>query len=137
LDNESIKSLFLGIDHTAIVVSNSDISRAFYCDRLGMKLEQESLNLGIEQERLSGIASAEVKISSLKALADLGFGMGIELLEYLKPNGGRSIALDTCGNDLWYWQTAIAIDVISDSEFNQYLLQDPDGHKLNLFCEGK
>ena len=128
--DESIESLFLGIDHTAIVVSNSDISRAFYCDRLGMKLEQESFNLGIEQERLSGIAGAEVKISSLKASADSGFGMGIELLEYLMPNGGRPISLDTCGNDLWYWQTAIATDIISDSEFNQYLLQDPDGHKI-------
>ncbi len=130
LIDESIESLFLGIDHTAIVVSNTDISRAFYCDRLGMKLEQESLNLGIEQERLSGIAGAEVKISSLKASADSGFRMGIELLEYLKPNTGRPIPLDTCGNDLWYWQTAIATDIISDSEFNQYLLQDPDGHKI-------
>jgi len=130
LIDESIESLFLGIDHTAIVVSNTDISRAFYCDRLGMKLEQESLNLGIEQERLSGIAGAEVKISSLKASADSGFGMGIELLEYLKPNTGRPIPLDTCGNDLWYWQTAIATDIILDSEFNQSLLQDPDGHRI-------
>lgn len=128
--DESIESLFLGIDHTAIVVSNTDISRAFYCDRLGMKLEQESLNLGIEQERLSGIAGAEVKVSSLKASADSGFGMGIELLEYLKPNGGRPIPLDTYRNDLWYWQTAISTDIISDSELYQHLLQDPDGHKI-------
>jgi len=140
LSGESIESLFLGIDHTAIVVSNTDMSRAFYVDRLGIKLEQEGLNLGIEQERLSGIAGAEVKISSLKGLkpsADSGFGMGIELLEYLKPNHGRSIPLDTCGNDLWCWQTAISIDIISDSEFDRYLLQDPDGHKLNLFWERK
>jgi hypothetical protein len=56
--------------------------------------------------------------------------MGIELLEYLKPKDGRPIPLDTCGNDLWYWQTAIATGVISDSEFDQYLLQDPDRHKI-------
>jgi len=52
------------------------------------------------------------------------------LLEYLKPKGGRPIPLDTCGNDLWYWQTTIATKIILDSEFNQSLLQDPDGHKI-------
>jgi len=50
---------------------------------------------------LSGIAGTDVKIISLRASEDSGFGMGIELLEYLKPNSGRSIPLDTCGNDLW------------------------------------
>ena len=56
--------------------------------------------------------------------------MGIELLGYLNPNGGRSIPLDTCRNDLWYWQTAISTDIISDSELYQHLLQDPDGRKI-------
>jgi hypothetical protein len=79
---------------------------------------------------LSGITGADVKISSLKASEDSGFGMGIELLEYLKPNSGRSIPLDTCGNDSWCWQTAISTDIISYSEFDRYLLQDPDGHKI-------
>jgi len=79
---------------------------------------------------LSGIAGTDVKIISLRASEDSGFGMGIELLEYLKPNSGRSIPLDTCGNDSWCWQTAISTDIISDSELYQHLLQDPDGHKI-------
>jgi len=32
---------------------------------------------------------------------------------------------------------AISTDIILNSEFDRYLLQDPDGHKLNLFCERK
>src|SRR5262249_30083052 len=36
--------LFLGIDHTAIVVSDTDRSLAFYRDRLGMKIAGASEN---------------------------------------------------------------------------------------------
>ena len=75
-------ALFLGIDHTAIVVADTAASRAFYCDLLGMELKQTSENFGSEQELLSGIAGVKVRISSLSAPV----GMGIELLEYLEPN---------------------------------------------------
>ena len=120
----STESLFLGIDHTAIVVANTAASRTFYCDRLGMTLQQESLNFGLEQARLSGISGVQVRISSLKTPA----GLGIELLEYVEPNDGRPIPSNTCANDLWFWQTAIAIEnVIQDT-----LIQDPDGHALRL-----
>ncbi len=149
----SAGSLFLGIDHTAIVVANTAASRAFYCDRLGMKLQQESQNSGPEQERLSGIAEVQVQISSLKAPA----GLGIELLEYVQPNHGRPIPTDTRANDLWFWQTTIVVeDVIAKGRqrqaaqfqlvspevipvsgsalgFNQgFLIQDPDGHTIRL-----
>ena len=146
----STEPLFLGIDHTAIVVANSASSRAFYCDRLGMKLQQESQNSGLEQERLSGISGAQVHISSLKAPA----GLGIELLEYGSPNHGRPMPKDTHANDLWFWQTAIAVEdaiatvqqlqatqsqlfsseLISASEFDQgFLIQDPDGHIMWIY----
>jgi catechol 2,3-dioxygenase-like lactoylglutathione lyase family enzyme len=82
-------SLFLGIDRTAIVVDNTAISLAFYCDLLGMKLQQKSENFGSEQEELSGVSDAKVKISSLKASA----GLGVELLEYIEPDDGRPIPL--------------------------------------------
>src|SRR5262249_3167113 len=42
------EKLFLGIDHTAIVVSNTDQSLAFYRDVLGMRVAGESDNYGIE-----------------------------------------------------------------------------------------
>ena len=43
--------LFLGIDHTAIVISNTDASLKFYRG-LGMQVAGESENYGPEQERL-------------------------------------------------------------------------------------
>jgi catechol 2,3-dioxygenase-like lactoylglutathione lyase family enzyme len=126
----STESLFLGIDHTAIVVANTAASRAFYCDRLGMTLQQESQNFGLEQEHLSGISGVQVQISSLRAPA----GLGIELLEYVEANhDGLPIPTNTHANDLWFWQTAIAIE---DLEFNHnILIQDPDGHTIRLVTQ--
>ncbi len=123
---DSTELLFLGIDHTAIVVANTAASLAFYCDRLGMKLQQQSQNFGLEQERLSGISGVQVQISSLKAPT----GLGIELLEYKLPNHGRQIPVDTQANDLWCWQTMITIeDAIAKQ---QLIIQDPDGHSIQL-----
>jgi catechol 2,3-dioxygenase-like lactoylglutathione lyase family enzyme len=132
-------SCFLGIDHTAVVVANTTASRAFYCDTLGLELQQESKNLGLEQERLSGTAKARVRISRLQASE----GMGIELLEYLEPNDGRPMPSDTHANDLWFWQTAIAVEpALEPMPSGQNvaalpigpdrLLQDPDGHTVWL-----
>jgi catechol 2,3-dioxygenase-like lactoylglutathione lyase family enzyme len=147
------KLLFIGIDHTAIVVANTAISLAFYCDLLGMKLQQQSLNSGSEQADLSGVAHAKVKISSLKAAA----GLGIELLEYIEPDTGRPIPIDTRPNDLWCCQTMITLQdsiskfqqlqvtrlplvptiasLASKSDLGQTqgcLIQDPDRHIINL-----
>src|SRR6266498_1385394 len=43
--------LFLGIDHTAIVVRDTDASLRFYRDLLGLRVVGESENWGPEQER--------------------------------------------------------------------------------------
>ena len=144
-------SIFVGIDHTAIVIANTAISLAFYCDLLGMELQQQSENFGLEQANLSGISDPKVKISSLKASA----GLGIELLEYLEPDNGRLMPTDTLPNDLWCWQTMVTwqdpisnfqqLEAIqfpfnstvnpgsnSDLESSQcYPIQDPDGHIIN------
>lgn len=47
--------LFLGIDHTAIAVSNTAVSLKFYRDVLGLKLAGESMNAGTEQEHLNNV----------------------------------------------------------------------------------
>jgi len=145
--------LFLGIDHTAIVIGDTAASRTFYCDLLVLELKQESENFGFEQELLSGIADVKVRISSLTASA----GVGIELLEYLDPTDGRSIPTDTESNDLWCCQTKIvvadAMETVrqltaahfplvstevslsntSTLEFDrQFLVRDPDGHTIRL-----
>src|SRR5215469_6144585 len=71
--------LFLGIDHTAIAVDDTEASLHFYRDLLGMRIVGESENYGAEQEHLSNVFGAHLRITSLRA----GAGPGVELLEYL------------------------------------------------------
>src|SRR6185312_9204229 len=79
--------LFLGIDHTAIVVSDTDKSLAFYRDLLGLRVAGESENYGIEQEHLNQVFGARLNITALRAEQ----GPGIEFLEYITPAGGRPL----------------------------------------------
>lgn len=96
-------ALFLGIDHTAIVVGDTDTSLAYYRDELGMRVAGESENLGDEQEHLNSVFGARLRITALRAAS----GPGIELLEYLTPRDGRSPPPDSRPNDLWHWRVAI------------------------------
>ena len=98
--------LFLGIDHTAIVVSDTERSLKFYRDILGMRLAGESENYGTEQEHLNNIFGARLRISGLRASA----GPGVEFLDYLTPRDGRPAPGDSKANDLWHWQTKLATD---------------------------
>lgn len=95
--------LFLGIDHTAIVVSNTEKSLKFYRDVLGLRVVGASQNSGPEQEHLNNVSGARLRITSLRAST----GPGIEFLEYLSPRNGRPRPADTHANDLWYWQTRL------------------------------
>jgi catechol 2,3-dioxygenase-like lactoylglutathione lyase family enzyme len=72
--------LFLGIDHSAIAVRNTAASTRFY-EALGFAVRGRSDNVGREQERLSGIAHAHVRITGLRFAG----APGIEFLEYLTP----------------------------------------------------
>ena len=103
--------LFLGIDHTAIVVSNTKNSLQYYRDLLGLKLAGESMNSGTEQEHLNNVAGARLHISGLRA----GAGPGIEFLEYLAPRDGRPAPMDSRTNDLWHWQTILTTDNATDT----------------------
>jgi catechol 2,3-dioxygenase-like lactoylglutathione lyase family enzyme len=138
--------LFLGIDHTAIAVGNTDASLAFYRDRLGMRVAGASENYGDEQEHLNNVFGARLRITSLRA----AHGPGIELLEYLTPRTGRKIPEDAHANDLAHWETMVGQNDVnaSWSFFSQYhyklissnverigdesgfLFADPDGHVL-------
>jgi catechol 2,3-dioxygenase-like lactoylglutathione lyase family enzyme len=99
------ESLFLGIDHTAIVVDNTDASLAFYRDVLGFRVAGESLNFGAEQEHLNNVRGARLRITGLRASA----GPGVEFLEYLAPTDGRPFPADEQANDLVHWQTTILV----------------------------
>ena len=95
--------LFLGIDHTAIVVDDTEQSLRFYRDLLGMTIVGESENYEIEQEHLNNVFGARLRITTLHAAA----GPGIELLEYLAPRDGRPAPADLKANDLSHWQTTL------------------------------
>jgi catechol 2,3-dioxygenase-like lactoylglutathione lyase family enzyme len=95
--------LFLGIDHTAIVVGDTEDSLKFYRDTLGMHIAGESENYGTEQEHLNNVFGAHLRITSLRSAA----GPGIELLEYLTPRDGRAMPADSHTDDLWSWQTTV------------------------------
>ncbi len=143
--------LFLGIDHTAVVVSNTRHSLKFYRDLLGLRVVGESMNYGIEQERLNNVMGARLHISGLRARS----GPGVEFLDYLSPKNGRAAPTDTRANDLWHWQTilrtsnaamaaqkirAVGGRVISPNVVKipdkslgfakGFLARDPDGHGL-------
>jgi catechol 2,3-dioxygenase-like lactoylglutathione lyase family enzyme len=102
--HRSCDKLFLGIDHTAIVISDTEASLKFYRDVLGFELAGESENFGPEQERLNSVFGARLRISSLRAAA----GPSIEFLEYLAPRDGRPYPLDEKPNDLIHWHTRLA-----------------------------
>ncbi len=95
--------LFLGIDHTAITVRDTEDSLRFYRDALGMKVAGESENYGVEQEHLNNVFGARLRITALRAAG----GPGIELLQYLAPPDGRPFPLDRRANDQFHWQTLV------------------------------
>ncbi|NOT55491.1 MAG: glyoxalase, partial [Deltaproteobacteria bacterium] len=95
--------LFLGIDHTAIVVADTDASLKFYRDLLGLRIAGTSENHGPEQEHLNNVFGARLRITALRAAE----GPGIEFLEYLAPRDGRPYPEDARANDLLHWQTTL------------------------------
>jgi len=101
------KDLFLGIDHTAIAVSDTESSLKFYRDLLQMKVLGESLNMGVEQERLDNVSGARVRITGLRSGES---PPGIEFLEYVAPPGGRPMPPKTRANDIWHWQVQLIVE---------------------------
>ncbi|WP_020568248.1 VOC family protein [Neolewinella persica] len=97
--------LFLGIDHTAIVVDASHECMSFYCNTLGLEVAGRSENYGSEQEHLNQVFGARLFITGLQALK----GMGLEILDYVAPPGGRPYPTDSRLTDLWHWHTAIRV----------------------------
>jgi catechol 2,3-dioxygenase-like lactoylglutathione lyase family enzyme len=145
--------LFLGIDHTAIVVSDTEESLRFYRDLLGMRIVGESENYGTEQEHLNNVFGARLRITSLRA----GSGPGIELLEYLSPRDGRPFPADEHANDVIHRQTVLVtksadgavrdlfsakVSFVSSGVIaNQmdeldysraFIVRDPDGHAVEI-----
>jgi catechol 2,3-dioxygenase-like lactoylglutathione lyase family enzyme len=107
---EKTDKLFLGIDHTAIGISNTDASLNFYRDLLGMRKAGESENFGTEQEHLNQVFGAHLRITGMRGSA----GPGVEFLEYLTPRDGRPRPADVHANDLVHWQTVVKTNDIDN-----------------------
>ena len=145
--------LFLGIDHTAIVVGDTESSLRFYRDILGLTVAGESENYGPEQAWLNNVFGARLRITTLRASA----GPGVELLEYLTPRDGRPTPADLKANDLAHWQIRLVVSdpggalravrqgqgstvspepvAVPDARIGfrrGALVRDPDGHALLL-----
>lgn len=118
-------TLFLGVDHTAIVVSDTEKSRAFY-ESLGMHVAGTSDNYGYEQEHLNGIFGAHLLITSMRGES----GPGVEFLQYLYPTDGRPIPYNLKPSDAAYWQTKL--DTGEPIARSQKVVRDPDGHALAI-----
>ena len=143
--------LFLGIDHTAIGISNTDSSLRFYKDLLGIERKGESWNMGMEQAHLNFVDGASLHITGLRTSA----GPGIEFLQYLKPGPGKPYPADSRTDDIWHWQTTLITDnaaklydqltafgykLISKNlvifqnkngaNSEAFIIRDPDGHAL-------
>ncbi|HEU5303525.1 MAG TPA: VOC family protein, partial [Gemmatimonadales bacterium] len=103
--HQSGNRLFLGIDHTAIVVGSTRASLGFYRDVLGFRVTGESMNFGTEQEHLNNVQGARLHITGLRAPS----GPGIEFLEYVVPRDGRPFPKDERANDLVHWQTTVVV----------------------------
>lgn len=151
--HRSTDKLFLGIDHTAIVVANTDDSLGFYRDLLGMRVASESENYGTEQEHLNNVFGARLRITALRAAG----GPGIELLEYLAPRDGRPFPGDEHANDVVHRHTillsrnaegaahhlesrrvsfvssGVVVNQKNELGFTKaFLVRDPDGHAVEL-----
>jgi catechol 2,3-dioxygenase-like lactoylglutathione lyase family enzyme len=144
-------ALFLGIDHTAIAVKDTGRSVHFYSDLLGFHVAGESVNYGLEQERLNHVKGSRVHITGLRLPA----GPGVELLEYVHPGNGRPVPPYADVADIVHVHTTILVDsqqevsaLLNNSGGRRVsrslatslpfapwpsagaLIEDPDGHEI-------
>jgi catechol 2,3-dioxygenase-like lactoylglutathione lyase family enzyme len=144
--------IFLGIDHTAIGVSSTENSHAFYMDLLGIKRKGDSWNKGNEQEHLNNVEGASLHITGYRAAS----GPGVEFLQYINPGQGKIYPKDSRADDIWHWQTIMIVDnaealynklktansvFVSKELVHQYInwehtisfiVRDPDGHAMHI-----
>ncbi|MPR33169.1 VOC family protein [Salmonirosea aquatica] len=142
--------LFLGIDHTAIVVKETAASWPFY-QKLGLKKDSQTKNYGLEQEKLNQVDGARLLITGLR----FGEGMGIEFLDFKTPTDGRPFPTTARPNDLIHWHTVVtvedvgrvfdelmtlgyplisksitAVSTLNGEAKHGFLLRDTDGHAV-------
>ncbi|MGH8284024.1 MAG: VOC family protein [Gammaproteobacteria bacterium] len=89
--------LFLGIDHSAIAVADTEQSIDFYTHLLGFNIASRSVNSGPEQARLD--CAPQVKVNVIALQPQIQGPAHVELLGYEQP-AGRAIPVDIKSNDI-------------------------------------
>ena len=141
---------FLGIDHTAIGVSNTENSHHFYTELLCIERKGDSWNKGIEQAHLNNVENASLHITGYRSSQ----GPGIEFLQYISPGPGKPYPSDSHADDLWHWQTTLIVNdaknlyqrfkamntkfvskelvvqQVGKVSAKSFIVRDPDGHAL-------
>jgi catechol 2,3-dioxygenase-like lactoylglutathione lyase family enzyme len=120
--------LFLGVDHSAISVGEAGRSTDFYRS-LGLTVSSQTINHGVEQERLDGVAHPRVEVISLVPRTPTPH---LELLCY-KNGSPRRLALHA--NDVP--ATRVLVEAVGGAESpdggdRARLVLDPDGHRLQF-----
>ncbi|MCJ2086370.1 VOC family protein [Methylobacterium sp. E-005] len=82
--------LFLGIDHSAITVTDLDAALAFLTGPLGLSEAQRGLNHGPEQARLDGVEDPRVDVVALEPPEPAPH---VELLHYHVPAPRRPLSI--------------------------------------------
>jgi catechol 2,3-dioxygenase-like lactoylglutathione lyase family enzyme len=147
------RRLFLGIDHSAIGISNTERSTAFYRDLIGLAVAGGSVNTGMTQEQLDNAFGAVVRITGLRPERDAS--PGLEFLQYVTPSGGRPSPATLRPNDLVLTRTVVEVDdldrladqlqsrgvsfissqpvaVAGEAWSKALMVKDPDGHAVML-----
>src|SRR5215470_14382189 len=142
---------FLGIDHSAIVVSDAARSVAFYQQALGFSVAGGSLNRGEEQEQLDAVPGAVVEVTALDPRSENP--PHLELLCYRSPGPLRGAPAALPSNDIAATRLTLEVDDVPALEHRlaaarvrfisagtvalrdhrpALLVRDPDGHTLLL-----
>jgi catechol 2,3-dioxygenase-like lactoylglutathione lyase family enzyme len=151
-------ALVLGIDHSAIGIADSGMSRRFYSEALGLRLAGDGVNSGVEQDHLDGLEGTRVRISSLRCPS----GAGVEGLDYREPGGGRPMPRDLGPQDAAHWQLRLRLATLEGvaervrdcggrlispgimelaeqapliGARRALQVADPDGHRLQLLAD--
>jgi catechol 2,3-dioxygenase-like lactoylglutathione lyase family enzyme len=144
-------SPYLGIDHSAIVVSGTAPSVRFYRQLLGFSVAGGSLNRGREQEQLDAVPGAVVEVTALDPGA--GNPPHLELLCYRSTVPSRGAPAAPHSNDIAATRLTLEVDDVRALEHRlaaarvcfistgtlafrdnrpALLIRDPDGHALLL-----
>lgn len=137
-------NLYLGIDHSAISVADTNRSVEFY-GRLGLLRTASSVNVGHEQEKLDNLPGANVEVTALAP--PMQAVPHVELLCYRGKFDRRELLTrrnDVAATQIVFEVDRDALDVIvalsrdavlastasETGEMRAVLLRDPDGHLL-------